>query len=51
MITLTDGAREVVRSYMDQSDGECTALRISIAGGTTEVQKNIIAQRGLGLPR
>ena len=34
MITLTDGAREVVRSYMDQSDGEFTALRISIAGGT-----------------
>ncbi len=34
MITLTDGAREVVRNYMDQSDGEFTALRISIAGGT-----------------
>ena len=34
MITLTDGAREVVRSYMDQNDGEFTALRISIAGGT-----------------
>jgi Fe/S biogenesis protein NfuA len=34
MITLTDGAREVVRDYMDQSDGEFTALRISIAGGT-----------------
>ncbi len=34
MITLTDGAREVVRNYMDQSDGEFTALRIGIAGGT-----------------
>ena len=34
MITLTDGAREVVRSYVDQSDGEFTALRISIARGT-----------------
>ncbi len=34
MITLTDGALEVVRSYMDQSDGEFTALRIGISGGT-----------------
>ena len=34
MITLTDGALEVVRSYMDQSDGELTALRIGISGGT-----------------
>ena len=34
MITLTDGAREVVRSYMDKGDGEFTALRISISGGT-----------------
>ena len=34
MITLTDGAREVVHNYMDQSDGEFTALRISSAGGT-----------------
>jgi Fe/S biogenesis protein NfuA len=32
MISLTDKAREVVRGYMDQSDGEFTALRISIAG-------------------
>jgi Fe/S biogenesis protein NfuA len=34
MISLTDKALEVVRSYMDQSDGEFTALRIGIAGGT-----------------
>ena len=34
MIKLTDGALQVVRSYMDQSDGEFTALRIGIQGGT-----------------
>ncbi len=34
MITLTDEARKVVRSYMDKGDGEFTALRISISGGT-----------------
>ncbi len=34
MITLTDKAREVVRGYMDQSDGEFTALRIGVSGGT-----------------
>ena len=34
MITLTDKALEVVRTYMDQSDDEHTALRVAIAGGT-----------------
>ncbi len=34
MIKLTDKALEVVRSYVDQSDGEFTALRIGITGGT-----------------
>ena len=34
MITLTDRAREVVRDYVDKSDGEFTALRIGVSGGT-----------------
>ncbi len=34
MITLTDKALDVVRGYMDQGDGEFTALRIGISGGT-----------------
>ena len=34
MITLTDKALEVVRSYMDEGDGEFTALRIGISGGS-----------------
>jgi Fe/S biogenesis protein NfuA len=34
MMTLTDRALEVVRSYMDQSSGELTALRIAVSGGT-----------------
>ena len=34
MMTLTDRAREVVRDYVDKSDGEFTALRIGISGGT-----------------
>ena len=34
MITLTDRAHEVVRDYLDKSDGEFTALRIGISGGT-----------------
>ncbi len=34
MITLTDKAREVVRSYLDQDESEFSALRIGITGGT-----------------
>ena len=34
MISLTDKALEVVRGYIDQSEGKFTALRIGIAGGT-----------------
>jgi Fe/S biogenesis protein NfuA len=34
MITLTDKALEVVRGYLDKSEGEFTALRIGIAGGS-----------------
>lgn len=34
MIALTDKALGVVRSHIDQSEGEFTTLRIGIAGGT-----------------
>ena len=34
MITLTDRALEVVRDYLHKGDGEFTALRIGISGGT-----------------
>ena len=33
------------------SNGYMQAVSSTIAGGTTEVQKGIIATRGLGLPR
>lgn len=32
MLNFTDRAREMVRSFMDQSDGELTYLRISVEG-------------------
>ena len=34
MLTLTDKALEVVRSYLDQSGGELTALRVAVSGGS-----------------
>ena len=34
MLTLTDRAIEVVRSYLDQSGGELTALRVAVSGGS-----------------
>jgi Fe/S biogenesis protein NfuA len=36
MITLTDKALEVVHTYMEESEGEFTALRIGISGGTPQ---------------
>jgi len=33
MMTLTDRAIEVVRTYMDQSGGDLTALRVAVSGG------------------
>lgn len=35
MMTLTDKAIEVVRTYMDQSGGELKALRVAVSGGST----------------
>ncbi|HLM17660.1 MAG TPA: acyl-CoA dehydrogenase family protein, partial [Acidimicrobiia bacterium] len=41
-LCLLDG--EMQRQWLE-------SIPVTVAAGTTEVQKNIIAQRGLGLPR
>ncbi|MCX6007990.1 MAG: acyl-CoA dehydrogenase family protein, partial [Chloroflexi bacterium] len=38
------GKAEITRNYL-------ASLSIGVGGGTNEIQKNIIAMRGLGLPR
>jgi Fe/S biogenesis protein NfuA len=40
MITFTDRARDVVRSFLDQSDGELQALRITARGDSPLAQPN-----------
>ena len=32
MLTLTDRAREMVRTFLDQGEGELEALRIGVEG-------------------
>ena len=51
MITLTDKALEVVRGYMDKGDGEFTALRIGISGGSPlspEFELTLVGPQDIG---
>jgi alkylation response protein AidB-like acyl-CoA dehydrogenase len=42
------GVRRGDEKWLDQIMG---SLGVAIAGGTSNIQRNIIAERGLGLPR
>ena len=43
-----DGARDDPARWLQQIFG---SLALSIAGGASNIQRNVIAERGLGLPR